>query len=112
MSPTVRFAAVVSVAALVAVAPLALIAAGCAPSPPIADTSDAVTLAAPIDFDRGAQIVGASADRRFVAYAAPCDPDARDMPSLRLYDAWTGAIRRLGAVADCRPDGVHFSGDG
>src|SRR5512141_2693970 len=112
MLPTVRIAAVVFAAALVAVAPLAVIAAGCAPGSPIADASEAVTLAAPIDFDRGAQIVGASADRRFVAYAAPCDPDARDTPTLRFYDDWTGAIRALGAVADCRPDGVQFSGDG
>jgi hypothetical protein len=91
---------------------LALVA-GCAPSPPTGESSDALTIGVRLSAVADAQIVGASADRRRIAYAWPCTSDGRDAPpSLAMRDDWTGAVTMLGTIAHCAPGHVTFSADG
>jgi len=89
-----------------------LVAGGCAASASSGETSAALTVGVRVDSVPQAQIVGASADRRRVAYAWPCGPDASDPPSLAVRDDWTGVTTRLGSIARCAPNLVRFSHDG
>lgn len=91
---------------------LALAATGCAPSPATGETAAALTIGVRVAAVADAQIVGASADRRRVAYAWPCTPDGQGTPSLAVRDDWTGAVTQLGPIAYCAPNHVTFSADG
>jgi hypothetical protein len=99
-----------------ATAPLALLmagVAGCAAAPSsTAASTDALTVGVRVSDVAHPQIVGASADRRRVAYAWPCGPDGNDTPSLAVLDTWTGATAQLGPIARCQPKLVSFSADG
>lgn len=91
---------------------LCLTAVGCAPG--VDDTAaadDAVRLRAPLDATPQAMVVGASADRRFVAYGVRCDA-GDERTALRLRDEATGRVRTLATAWSCRPDAVRFSPDG
>src|SRR3954453_13474546 len=91
---------------------LALLLSACAPAGPAAEVGDALSISVRVAAAPGAQIVGTSADRRRIAYAAPCAPDATTTPRLSIYDDWTGSITDLGALAHCAPTAAFFSPDG
>ncbi|MDB4968730.1 MAG: hypothetical protein JWN44_4419 [Myxococcales bacterium] len=90
---------------------LAAMLAGCAPPAPASETADPLTVAVRVDAAAGAQIVGYSADRRRVAYAAPCNPEPETAPTLKIYDAQTGLVTTVGHIAHCAPS-LQFSPDG
>ncbi|MFO0650333.1 MAG: hypothetical protein U0326_29185 [Polyangiales bacterium] len=99
---------------VLSVAALTLTLAGCAPDVTLDErgsVSDAVRARTQVERGDGAMIVGASADRRFVAYGVHCDRAAAP-PRLRLLDAETGRRRTLAEGWTCQPGSVRFSPDG
>jgi hypothetical protein len=83
----------------------------CAAPPSVAVDEAALSTGRALDDAPGAMIVGASADRRFVAYATGCTPDSSTPTALKIRDDLRGRTTTVGQ-GQCRPGAVQFSPDG
>ena len=91
--------------------PLLAACGGGADAESVGTTGERLVVRAAIDPSPDAQVLGASGDRRWVAYGTSCDA-SDGTTAIKLLDDATGAVTELARGVSCMPGSVSFSPDG